>query len=255
MALQHDAVKSRVVILPFERIGKPAASGAAEPGNVDFSRDVRPILGRHCFKCHGPDDAGRQASRCGSTGDAGDRRGRVGSDCDRAGQTGRKRVDPPRFERLRPTSDAAAGSQESSSCTAAEPRNAVAMDCRGSRVQEASPLGLYLRALCKPPLCRPWPAPIGLATRSIYFVLAHRLEREGLSPALRADRSTRSCGVSISIWLVCLPRRKKSTGLSTTRRLMPMNNSSIGCWPRLTTASDGRAAGSDSGSLCRYQWL
>src|SRR5438105_1801901 len=28
---------------------------------VDFSRDVRPVLARHCFKCHGPDDQARKA--------------------------------------------------------------------------------------------------------------------------------------------------------------------------------------------------
>src|SRR6266446_2352087 len=28
---------------------------------VDFIRDVRPILARHCFKCHGPDDQARKA--------------------------------------------------------------------------------------------------------------------------------------------------------------------------------------------------
>ena len=34
---------------------------AAEPDAPDFARDVRPILAKYCFKCHGPDDAGREA--------------------------------------------------------------------------------------------------------------------------------------------------------------------------------------------------
>jgi len=32
---------------------------AAEPAPVDFSREVRPILSKNCFACHGPDAAGR----------------------------------------------------------------------------------------------------------------------------------------------------------------------------------------------------
>jgi hypothetical protein len=34
---------------------------AAQGNDVDFSRDVRPILAKHCFKCHGPDDKARKA--------------------------------------------------------------------------------------------------------------------------------------------------------------------------------------------------
>ena len=33
----------------------------AQGDEIDFSRDVRPILARHCFKCHGPDDKARKA--------------------------------------------------------------------------------------------------------------------------------------------------------------------------------------------------
>jgi len=37
-------------------------SFSAEPSaTVDFARDVRPILARHCFACHGPDQAQRKA--------------------------------------------------------------------------------------------------------------------------------------------------------------------------------------------------
>jgi hypothetical protein len=36
-------------------------SKAAAVGTVDFNDQVRPILARHCFKCHGPDEIGRKA--------------------------------------------------------------------------------------------------------------------------------------------------------------------------------------------------
>src|SRR5947199_1903551 len=38
-----------------------ALAGPARGEPVDFNRDVRPILSRHCFKCHGPDEKARKA--------------------------------------------------------------------------------------------------------------------------------------------------------------------------------------------------
>ncbi|MBI3416456.1 MAG: PSD1 domain-containing protein [Verrucomicrobia bacterium] len=36
-------------------------SAAAPSASPDFTREVRPILSRNCFKCHGPDDAARKS--------------------------------------------------------------------------------------------------------------------------------------------------------------------------------------------------
>src|SRR5262245_34573254 len=47
-----------VFLLLLSRI---AAAPSARGDDIDFTRDVRPILSRHCFKCHGPDDKARQA--------------------------------------------------------------------------------------------------------------------------------------------------------------------------------------------------
>ncbi|NIP85718.1 MAG: hypothetical protein GTO03_09210, partial [Planctomycetales bacterium] len=39
--------------------GLPGAGAMAE--EIDFSRDIRPILSKNCFFCHGPDAHDRQA--------------------------------------------------------------------------------------------------------------------------------------------------------------------------------------------------
>lgn len=46
----------------FAVAGRPVAARGPESTGPDFTRDVRPILSEHCFKCHGPDDAARKAN-------------------------------------------------------------------------------------------------------------------------------------------------------------------------------------------------
>ena len=38
-----------------------AGGSVADADPVDFNRDVRPVLSRHCFACHGPDEEAREA--------------------------------------------------------------------------------------------------------------------------------------------------------------------------------------------------
>ena len=38
------------------------AAGTTAPSDIDFNRDIRPILSEKCFSCHGPDAGQRQAS-------------------------------------------------------------------------------------------------------------------------------------------------------------------------------------------------
>src|SRR5947209_14512532 len=48
--------------LPRSLIVVLAAAPWAAAAPVDYTRDVRPILSQHCFKCHGPDDNARKAN-------------------------------------------------------------------------------------------------------------------------------------------------------------------------------------------------
>src|ERR1044072_7510025 len=37
------------------------SSVVAAPQDIDFNRDIRPILSDHCYACHGPDENKRKA--------------------------------------------------------------------------------------------------------------------------------------------------------------------------------------------------
>ena len=51
----------RTVCLLVLLLGAAQGLSAATATTPDFTREVRPLLSRHCFKCHGPDEATRKS--------------------------------------------------------------------------------------------------------------------------------------------------------------------------------------------------
>jgi mono/diheme cytochrome c family protein len=45
----------------FFGLGVRAQSSAASPSRIDFSREIRPVLSKNCFPCHGADEGNRKA--------------------------------------------------------------------------------------------------------------------------------------------------------------------------------------------------
>ncbi len=55
-----------LLVLPWTLFSFPMAAVSAEPvPNVDFSRDIKPIISNACYRCHGPDPAERKGGSDG----------------------------------------------------------------------------------------------------------------------------------------------------------------------------------------------
>ncbi|HEX4590336.1 MAG TPA: c-type cytochrome domain-containing protein, partial [Gemmataceae bacterium] len=50
-----------VAVLLLSRLGPSPSPAAPAPPDVDFDRQIRPLLSEHCYTCHGPDVAQRKA--------------------------------------------------------------------------------------------------------------------------------------------------------------------------------------------------
>ena len=147
--------------------------------DVDFNRDVRPILSDNCFACHGPDEKHRKAEAAARR--RGGRARRTGGRSSRASRTraswssGSPRPTPT--ERMPPA-------KSGKKLTAGRDR-----DCSrgGSREGAKYAAALGVRPADAAPPCptvedADWPR-----NRIDRFVLA-RLEAEGLTPSPEADR-------------------------------------------------------------------
>jgi len=55
LRVERPSFLTAFVVTALACVGEGAAVSAATPSGVDFQRDVRPILEKRCFECHGPD--------------------------------------------------------------------------------------------------------------------------------------------------------------------------------------------------------
>ena len=168
-----------LLLLAFSAADLFGADGAAKP--VSFVRDVRPLLARNCFACHGPDDKHREAdlrldTRDGVLAEHEGRRAVVPSDLAKSELVRRITSSDP--DEQMPPADSG------------KKLTADQVELLKRWVAEGAPWGSHW-SFEKP--SRPelpavkdaaWPK-----TDLDRFVLA-RLEREGLAPSPEADRHT-----------------------------------------------------------------
>ncbi|MBV9124400.1 MAG: PSD1 domain-containing protein [Planctomycetes bacterium] len=162
-------------------LSPPVFAAPAAKEAVDFNRDIRPILSKNCFACHGPDTAQRQAGLRLDQRDSAThlRRGKtaiVPGDLARS-ELVRRITAGDEAERMPPK-------QTDNHLTSTQ------IELLKGWIQEGAPYAEHW-AFVKP---KHWPLPQVMdrtwpKNGLDYFVLA-RLEKEGLQPSPEADRYT-----------------------------------------------------------------
>jgi mono/diheme cytochrome c family protein len=176
----ETAMNGRSLVLVVMLCGSCCtAISAAEPA-VDFNREIRPILAKKCFACHGPDDTHREAGLRLDMREAAVKELESGATAIVAGQSGKS-------ELLRRITAA----DESERMPPMETRitlTAAQIDLLKRWIEEGASYAPHWAMVkpSKPPQpevkAKGWPQ-----SGIDHFVLA-RLQREGLSPSPRADK-------------------------------------------------------------------
>src|SRR5882757_2744061 len=56
-----DVCRSFAICLAWCVLSQPTFADETKPAEVQFNRDIRPILAENCFQCHGPDPSHRKS--------------------------------------------------------------------------------------------------------------------------------------------------------------------------------------------------
>lgn len=181
MSIPRDLGRLVVWIALFAPAFAPCPSGANEqrsPREIDFNRDIRPILSDNCFQCHGPDENERQAdlrldTEEGALADLGGRAAIVPGQPE-ASELVRRVVSTDEFEQMPPADSA-------KKLTAAEIELLKEWIRQGAGFARHWSYVKPVRPALPAVQQADWPR-----NAIDRFILA-RLEREGLQPAPEAD--------------------------------------------------------------------
>jgi hypothetical protein len=167
----------------FSAVDQQGAS-AAEPGKVDFNRDIRTILSNNCNQCHGPDEAERKGGTDGLRLDT-----RDGAMLDLGGYAAIVPGDPAKSALIERITSADPDQQMPPKETGKK-LTAREIELLKQWVKEGANYAVHW-SYAKPN--RPSLPPVEQAAwprnEIDHFILA-RLEREGLAPSPEADRQT-----------------------------------------------------------------
>ena len=204
---------------------------------VSFNDQVRPILARHCFKCHGPDDKARKAKLRLDVGDEAVKPAASGDRPDRPRQARRERAGEPDLRRGRERADAARRGQ----APALRGDKQVLKQWIAEGAEYRTHWAFIGRRIGPPP--RSSTTRAGPATPSMRSSWPDS-RPTGCGPPPEADRADLD---PAGLARPGRPAAHARGGRGLRRKTvppMPTRSWSTGCWPRPITASAGRGDGS-----------